>query len=68
MKLSQLFKSKTKDKFKTATGLSVKGLAKDIRRLELKGFKKYGEMAKEDYNGTTLMYQQVMVKKVSEEK
>lgn len=67
MKLSQLFKSKPKDKFKTATAFTLKGLAKQVHRLEEQGFEKYGEMAANNFEGTTITYEQVMIKKASEE-
>ena len=66
MKLSQLFNSKPKDKLKTLTAITVKGLAKQTYKLEQEGFEKYGEVTKLDRKGNTLMYQQVMIKKVSE--
>ena len=66
MKLPQLFKTKPKDKLKTATAFSLKGLAKQVHRLEEQGFEKYGEMAASNFEGTTLTYEQVMIKKVSE--
>ena len=65
MKLSQLFKTKPKDKLKTATAFSLKGLAKQVHRLEEQGFEKYGEMAASNFEGTTLTYEQAMIKKVS---
>ena len=65
MKLSQLFKTKPKDKLKKATAFSLKGLAKQVHRLEEQGFEKYGEMAANNFEGTTFTYEQVMIKKVS---
>lgn len=60
----KLFNKKPKDKYKTATAFSLKGLGKQIGILEGKGFERIGEIQTITMDGTSLMYEQLMLKKV----
>ena len=62
----KLFNRKPKDKIKVATAFTLKGLTKQVIRLEQKGFIKQGETQSVMFDGTTMAYEQVMIKKVSE--
>lgn len=60
----KLFNKKPKDKYKTAVAFGLKGLGKQISALENKGFERVGDIQTIVRNGTSLMYEQLMVKKV----
>ena len=60
----KLFNNKPKDKYKKATAFSLKGLGKQIIILESKGFERMGEIQPIIMDGTSSMYEQLMVKKV----
>lgn len=60
----KLFNKKPKDKYKKATSFSLKGLGKQMSILESKGFERIGEIQPIIMDGTSLMYEQLMVKKV----
>lgn len=60
----KLFNKKPKDKYKKVTALGLKGLGKQISILESKGFERIGEIQPIIMDGTSLMYEQLMVKKV----
>ena len=62
----KLFNRKPKDKIKVATAFTLKGLTKQVIQLEQKGFIKQGEIQNVILEGTTMVYKQVMIKKVSE--
>lgn len=62
----KLFNRKPKDKIKVATAFTLKGLTKQVIRLEQKGFVKQGEIQSDALKGTTMTYKQVMIKKASE--
>lgn len=62
----KLFNRKPKDKIKVATAFTLKGLTKQIIQLEQKGFIKQGEIQNVILEGTTIVYKQAMIKKVSE--
>ena len=62
----KLFNRKPKDKIKVATAFTLKGLTKQVIKLEQKGFIKQGEIQSDIYKGTTLFYEQAMIKKASE--
>ena len=62
----KLFNRKPKDKIKVATAFTLKGLTKQIIQLEQKGFIKQGEIQNVILEGTTMVYKQAMIKKVSE--
>ena len=62
----KLFNRKPKDKIKVATAVTLKGLTKQVIQLEQKGFIKQGETQSVMFDGTTMAYEQVMIKKVSE--
>ena len=59
----KLFNRKPKDKIKVAKAFTLKGLTKQILLLEKKGFVKYGEIQNTMFDGTTLVYEQTMIKK-----
>lgn len=65
-KQMKLFNRKPKDKIKVATAFTLKGLTKQVIRLEQKGFIKQGEIQRDTLEGTTITYKQAMIKKVSE--
>lgn len=60
----KLFNKKHKDKYKKATAFSLKGLGKQISILENKGFERIGDIQPIIMNGTSSMYEQLMVKRV----
>ncbi|RAP19154.1 hypothetical protein C2W64_04268 [Brevibacillus laterosporus] len=60
----KLFNKKPKDKYKRAVAFSLKGLGKQISALENKGFERVGDIQTIVMNGTSSMYEQLMVKKV----
>ena len=60
----KLFNKKPKDKYKKATAFSLKGLGKQISILESKGFERIGEIQSITMDGTSSMYEQLMVKRV----
>ena len=62
----KLFNRKPKDKIKVATAFTLKGLTKQVIRLEQKGFIKQGEIHVDTFKGTTAGYTQAMIKKASE--
>ena len=62
----KLFNRKPKDKIKVVTAITLKGLTKQVIRLEQKGFIKQGEIQSDMFNGTNMGYKQAMVKKASE--
>ena len=62
----KLFNRKPKDKIKVATAFTLKGLTKQVIRLEQKGFIKQGEIQSDMFKGTIIAYNQAMVKKASE--
>ena len=62
----KLFNRKPKDKIKVATAFSLKGLTKQVIKLEQKGFIKQGEIQSDMFKGTIISYNQAMVKKASE--
>ena len=62
----KLFNRKPKDKIKVAAAFTLKGLTKQVIRLEQKGFIKQGEIQVDTFKGTTAGYTQVMIKKASE--
>ena len=62
----KLFNRKPKDKIKVATAFTLKGLTKQVIRLEQKGFIKQGEIQSDTLEGTTMCYKQAMIKKASE--
>ena len=62
----KLFNRKPKDKIKVATAFTLKGLTKQVIRLEQKGFIKQGEIRSAMFDGTIMAYKQAMIKKASE--
>lgn len=62
----KLFNRKPKDKIKVVTAITLKGLTKQVIRLEQKGFIKQGEIQSDTLNGTSMGYKQAMIKKASE--
>ena len=62
----KLFNRKPKDKIKVATAFTLKGLTKQVIQLEQKGFIKQGEIQSVMVEGTIIVYEQAMIKKVSE--
>ena len=62
----KLFNRKPKDKIKVVTAITLKGLTKQVIRLEQKGFIKQGEIQVDTFKGTTAGYTQAMIKKASE--
>ena len=62
----KLFNRKPKDKIKVATAFTLKGLTKQVIKLEQKGFIKQGEIQSDMFKGTIISYNQAMVKKASE--
>ena len=62
----KLFNRKPKDKIKVATAFTLKGLTKQVIRLEQKGFIKQGEIQSDMLEGTIIGYNQAMIKKASE--
>jgi len=62
----KLFNRKPKDKIKVVTAITLKGLTKQVIRLEQKGFIRHGEIQSDMFNGTNMGYKQAMVKKASE--
>ena len=62
----KLFNRKPKDKIKVVTAITLKGLTKQVIRLEQKGFIRHGEIQSDTFNGTNMGYKQAMVKKASE--
>ena len=60
----KLFNKKPKDKYKKAVAFTLKGLGKQISALENKGFERIGEIQPIIMDGTSTMYEQLMVKKV----
>ena len=62
----KLFNRKPKDKIKVATAFTLKGLTKQVIRLEQKGFIKQGEIQSVMLEGTNMGFQQAMIKKASE--
>ena len=61
----KLFNRKPKDKIKVAIAFTLKGLTKQVIRLEQKGFIKQGEIQNAVFDGTIVAYKQVMIKKAS---
>ena len=62
----KLFNRKPKDKIKVVTAITLKGLTKQVIRLEQKGFIKQGEIQSDMLEGTIIGYNQAMIKKASE--
>ena len=62
----KLFNRKPKDKIKVATAFTLKGLTKQVIQLEQKGFIKQGEIQSIVLEGTSMGFQQAMIKKASE--
>ena len=62
----KLFNRKPKDKIKVATAFTLKGLTKQVIKLEQKGFIKQGEIQSAMFDGTIVAYKQAMIKKASE--
>ena len=62
----KLFNRKPKDKIKVATAVTLKGLTKQVIKLEQKGFIKQGEIQSVMLEGTNMGFQQAMIKKASE--
>ena len=62
----KLFNRRPKDKIKVATAFTLKGLTKQVIKLEQKGFIKQGEIQSAMSKGTIIAYKQVMIKKASE--
>ena len=62
----KLFNRKPKDKIKVATAFTLKGLTKQVIKLEQKGFIKQGETQSNMLEGNNITFQQAMVKKASE--
>jgi len=62
----KLFNRKPKDKIKVATAFTLKGLTKQVIKLEQKGFIKQGEIQSNMIEGNNITFQQAMVKKASE--
>ena len=62
----KLFNRKPKDKIKVVTAITLKGLTKQVIRLEQKGFIKQGEIQSAMFDGTVVTYKQAMIKKASE--
>ena len=62
----KLFNRKPKDKIKVATAFTLKGLTKQVIKLEQKGYVKQGEIQSAMFDGTSIAYKQVMIKKASE--
>ena len=62
----KLFNRKPKNKIKVATAFTLKGLTKQVIRLEQKGFIKQGEIQSAMFDGTIMAYKQAMIKKASE--
>ena len=62
----KLFNRKPKDKIKVASAFTLKGLTKQVIRLEQKGFIKQGEIQSAMFDGTIMAYKQAMIKKASE--
>ena len=62
----KLFNRKPKDKIKVATAFTLKGLTKQVIKLEQKGFIKQGEIQSVMLEGTNMGFQQAMIKKASE--
>ena len=62
----KVFKRKPKEKIKVAKAFTLKGLTKQVIRLEQKGFIKQGEIQSDTLEGTTMAYKQAMIKKASE--
>ena len=62
----KLFNRKPKDKIKVAIAFTLKGLTKQVIRLEQKGFIKQEEIQSDTLEGTTMTYKQAMIKKASE--
>jgi hypothetical protein len=65
-KQMKLFNRKPKDKIKVATAFTLKGLTKQVIKLEQKGFIKQGEIQSNMIEGNNITFQQAMVKKASE--
>ena len=61
----KLFNNKPKDKYKRAVAFTLKGLGKQISILESKGFERIGDIQPIVIDGTSSMYEQLMVKKVN---
>lgn len=59
----KLFNRKPKDKIKVASAFTLKGLTKQVILLEQKGFVKHGEVQNTIIDGTSIGYEQVMIKK-----
>ena len=62
----KLFNRKPNDKIKVATAFTLKGLTKQVMRLEQKGFIKQGEIQSDTFEGTTMCYKQAMINKAGE--
>ena len=62
----KLFNRRPKDKIKVATAFTLKGLTKQVIKLEQKGFIKQGEIQSAMFDGTIMAYKQAMIKKASE--
>ena len=62
----KLFNRKPKNKIKVATAFTLKGLTKQVIKLEQKGFIKQGEIQSNMIEGNNITFQQAMVKKASE--
>ena len=65
-KQMKLFNRRPKDKIKVATAFTLKGLTKQVIKLEQKGFIKQGEIQSAMFDGTNMGFQQAMIKKASE--
>ena len=62
----KLFNRKPKDKIKVPTAFTLKGLTKQVIKLEQKGFIKQGEIQSDMLEGTIIAYKQAIIKKASE--
>ena len=62
----KLFNRKPKDKIKVVTAITLKGLIKQVIKLEQKGFIKQGEIQSDMFKGSITGYKQAMIKKASE--
>ena len=65
-KTNEIINRKPKDKIKVATAFTLKGLTKQVIKLEQKGFIKQGEIQSVMLEGTNMGFQQAMIKKASE--
>ena len=61
----KLFNKKAKGKVKVATAFTLKGLTKQVIKLEQKVFIKQGGIQSVMFEGTIIAYEQAMIKKAS---